>query len=133
MIKVLYKMNTLLGKDGYDLSQVMAVAGIDKGSTVAGYGGNFAGTTTAKTGSVNKAKTLAGTVNTKNGTIYFAVLMHTDSRADWGAASATIKAKVNDLIVDNGGGRKINYTEILPLPFDKNSSLNQTSVVLTNR
>lgn len=130
MIKVLYRMDKILEKTGYSLSQVMAVAGVDGSSTVAGYGGNFAGTTVAKTGSVNKAKTLAGTVSTKNGVIYFAVLMHTDSRADWGAASATIKSKVNDLIVKNGGGKKINYTETLPLPFDKKSRLTALSVVL---
>lgn len=129
MIKVVYRMEKLLSQSGYNLSAVMAVAGIDQSSTVAGYEGNFEGSTVAKTGSVNKAKTLTGTVSTKNGTIYFAVLMHTDSRADWGAASATIKSKVNQLIVDNGGPKKINYSELLPLPFDKNSSLKAETIL----
>lgn len=131
MVKVLYRMNDLLGQSGYALSEVMAVAGIDQNSTVAGYSGNFEGSTIAKTGSVNKAKTLAGTVSTKNGVIYFAVLMHTDSRADWGAANATIKSKVNNLIINNGGPRRINYQELLPLPFDKNSTLKAGSALKT--
>ncbi|WII72443.1 D-alanyl-D-alanine carboxypeptidase [Bdellovibrio sp. 22V] len=123
MVKVLYKLDKNLEKSGYELSEVMAVAGVDSDSTVASYGGNFAGSTTAKTGSVNKAKTLAGTVSTKNGEIYFAVLMHTDNRTEWGSANATIKKKVNQLIVDNGGAKSINYKETLPLAFDKGSSL----------
>lgn len=130
MVKVLYRMNTTLSESGYNLSDVMAVAGMDRASTVASYGGNFTDTTTVKTGSVNKAKTLAGTVSTKNGVIFFAVLMHTDSRADWGAASATIKTKVNQLIVDNGGPKRLKYSEILPLPFDKNSSLKVISTAV---
>lgn len=133
MIKVMYRMDTLLAKKGYKLSHVMAVAGMDDASTVASYGGNFLDTTVAKTGSVNKAKTLAGTVSTKNGTIYFAVLMHTDGRADWGAASATIKSKVNKLIVDNGGPQRIHYAELLPLPFDKRSALQLSSVMATHK
>lgn len=123
MIKVIFRMENLLSQAGYKLSDVMAVAGIDTTSTVAGYGGNMEGSVTAKTGSVNKAKTLAGTLSTKNGTIYFAVLMHTDNRAEWGPASAVIRSKVNDMIVKNGGPEKLNYREILALPFDKESGL----------
>jgi D-alanyl-D-alanine carboxypeptidase len=130
MIKVIFRLEKLLTQSGYKLSDVMAVAGIDTTSTIAGYGGNMNGSVTAKTGSVNKAKTLAGTLSTKNGTIYFVVLMHTDNRAEWGPASAVIRSKVNDLIVKNGGPEKINYKEIFALPFDKESSLR---VLMQNR
>lgn len=123
MIKVLYRMDQVMEKIGMELTSVLAVAGVDKGSTVAGYGGYMAGSMMAKTGSVNKAKTLSGVVNTKNGEIYFTVLMHTDSRVDWGSASTTIKAKINKLIMSNGGAKKIDYSEIIPLPFDKSSKL----------
>lgn len=127
MIKVLYRLDKILEKSGYEMSEVMAVAGLDKGSTVAGFGGNFAGSTIAKTGSVNVAKTLTGSISTKNGEIYFAVLMHTDSRGEWGSASNQIKKKVNQLIVDNGGPKRIQYNEILPLPFDDKSTLKSSS------
>lgn len=133
MIKVLYKLDKLLEKSGYQLNEVMAVAGVDKSSTVAGYGGNFAGATVAKTGSVNKAKTLTGTVSTKNGVIYFAVLMHTDNRTEWGSASATIKEKVNGLITSNGGPKKIQYDELLPLPFDANSKLTNAAAAVGSK
>ncbi|WP_374075676.1 D-alanyl-D-alanine carboxypeptidase [Bdellovibrio bacteriovorus] len=124
MIKTLYRLDSLLEKSGYELSEVMAVAGVDKASTVGKYDGEFVGSTTAKTGSVNKAKTLAGVVSTKNGEIYFAVLMNTDGRSEWGAANGVIKTKVRGLINNNGGPKKINYTKpILPLPFDTGSKL----------
>lgn len=133
MIKAMYRMTNLLEKMGLKLSHVMAVAGIDDASTVARYTGNFVDTTVAKTGSVNKAKTLAGTVSTKNGTIYFAVLMHTDGRSDWGSANAAIKSKVNKLIVDNGGPQRIHYSELLPLAFDKRSALQLSSIMATHK
>ncbi|WP_347358218.1 D-alanyl-D-alanine carboxypeptidase [Bdellovibrio sp.] len=126
MVKILYRLDKNLSVKGYDLSDVMAVAGKDRDSTVRGYGGNMAGSTIAKTGSVNKAKTLAGSISTKNGEIYFAVLMHTDqdqNRSDWGVASQQIKTKVAQLISTNGGPKKVNYTEQLPLPFDAKSYL----------
>lgn len=131
MIKVLYSLNKSLNAHGYDLSDVMAVAGKDSDSTVGGYGGVMAGSMTAKTGSVNKAKTLTGSISTKSGEIYFAVLMHTDydqNKSDWGVASQIIKNKVSQLINQNGGPRALAYTELLPLPFDRNSYLEQDSV-----
>ncbi|WP_051026331.1 D-alanyl-D-alanine carboxypeptidase [Bdellovibrio bacteriovorus] len=134
MIKVLYSLDKSLSAKGYELSDVMAVAAKDKSSTVGGYGGVMAGSTTAKTGSVNKAKTLMGSVSTKNGEIYFAVLMHTDydkSRSDWGVASQQIKNKVSQLINQNGGPKAINYTEQLPLPFDKYSYLTKVTTITT--
>lgn len=132
MIKVLYSLDKTLAAKGLNLSDVMAVAGEDSDSTVRSYGGVLAGTTTAKTGSVNKAKTLMGSISTKNGEIYFAVLMHTDAdqnRSDWGVANQQIKNKVAALINKNGGPQKIQYEEQLPLPFDKGSYLKQISTV----
>nr|BFD60925.1 hypothetical protein CKG001_30320 [Bdellovibrio sp. CKG001]BFD68534.1 hypothetical protein HAGR004_35560 [Bdellovibrio sp. HAGR004] len=126
MVKVLYRLDKKLAEKGYDLSDVMAVAGKDRDSTVKNYSGVMSASTIAKTGSVNKAKTLAGSISTKNGEIYFAVLMHTDqdkNRSDWGVASQQIKNKVAQLINTNGGPKRISYTEQLPLPFDAKSYL----------
>ncbi|WP_413943448.1 D-alanyl-D-alanine carboxypeptidase [Bdellovibrio sp. HCB-162] len=127
MIKVLYKLDKSLEAKGLQLSDVMAVAGKDNTSTVAekyGYGGVFAGSTVAKTGSVDKAKTLAGTVSTAKGEIYFVVLMNTDGRSEWGSASGVIKEKVKNLINSNGGPKDIGYkNEIIALPFDAASKL----------
>lgn len=136
MIKVLYSLDKSLSAKGYELSDVMAVAAKDRASTVGGYGGVMAGSTTAKTGSVNKAKTLMGSVSTKNGEIYFAVLMHTDydkSRSDWGVASQQIKNKVAQLINKNGGAKPIKYTEQLPLPFDRHSYLTSATPLVTEK
>lgn len=127
MIKTIYRLDQVLGRHGLKLYDLMSVAGMDKDSTVGKYDGNFAGTTVAKTGSVNRAKTLAGTVSTKNGDIYFVMLVNTDRPSEWGAANNIIKDQVNKLIINNGGGRRITYSEILTLPFDKNSALKRTS------
>lgn len=136
MVKVLYSLDKSLSAKGYELSDVMAVAGKDTNSTVGRYGGVMAGSMIAKTGSVNKAKTLTGTISTKNGEIYFAVLMHTDydkNRSDWGVANQQIKNKVSQLINNNGGPKKVLYTEQLPLPFDKGSYLTQAAPLLLKK
>lgn len=122
MIKVIYKLDTLLVSHGLQLSDVMAVAGADP-STVGSFKGVFERSMIAKTGTVNRAKTLAGTVSTKNGDIYFVVLMNTDSAAESGIAQGEIIEKVKDLIKDKGGPERFEYSPSRPLPFDAESAL----------
>lgn len=123
MIKVLFRLNDVLQKNGKNLSDVMAVATTDTGSSLRNYGGAMAQSTIAKTGTVNRAKTLAGTVSTKNGTIYFVVLMHMNSLGESSNATGQIKDKMYDLIAKNGGSKKIQYTQLATLPFDSGSQL----------
>lgn len=126
MIKSLARMDDLLEAKGYGLEHVMAVAAKDQDSTVKNYNGNFAGATIAKTGSVNKAKTLAGMINTGQGPVYFSIMMHTDydiNRSDWGNANRQIKDRLSRLINKYTGPRPIKYTQISTLPFDKKSAL----------
>ena len=64
MITVVWRLNDQLTKQGHKLSDVIAVAETDHNSTLKKYGGSMAGATIAKTGSVDRAKTLAGAVST---------------------------------------------------------------------
>ncbi len=123
MVKVMYALKVDVEKKGYQLTDVMAVAAADASSTVGRFGGNMAGSMAAKTGSVNPAKTLTGMVSTAKGDIFFAVLMHTGGRSEWGSAVSTIKSKVQKLIASNGGPKRLNYSATNVLPFDKQSSL----------
>lgn len=134
MIKSLARLDDLLEKKGYGLEHVIAVASRDYDSTVKNYGGNMAGATIAKTGSVNKAKTLAGAINTAQGPVYFTILMHTDydlNRSDWGNANRQIKDRLSRLINKYSGPRPIKYNQITTLPFDAKSSLTEPAPVTT--
>lgn len=123
MIKVIYRLNLLLERAGLQLSHVMAVADVDEQSSLKSYVGSMAGAVIAKTGTVSRAKTLAGSISTQEGEFYFAVLMHMDRLNESGSASHVIKSKIIDLISRLGGPKRINYTKIDPLPFDKSSIL----------
>ncbi|MFV8256202.1 D-alanyl-D-alanine carboxypeptidase [Bdellovibrio bacteriovorus] len=130
MIKTLYTLNKSLEAKGYKLSDVLSVANKDNDSTVDNFGGNAAGAMIAKTGTVNKAKTLAGSISTKEGEFYFAILLHTDmdhSSSDRGVAAQMIKNKISQLINKRSGPKEIQYTEILALPFDQNSYLTEAN------
>lgn len=123
MVKVMYALSTDVEKKGYKLQDVMAVAVSDEHSTVRNYGDNMAKAMTAKTGSVNPAKTLTGMVSTKKGDVFFTVLMHTGGRREWPSATNSIKSKVKKLIAVNGGPRRLNYSPSIFLPFDGQSRL----------
>jgi D-alanyl-D-alanine carboxypeptidase len=123
MIKVLVRLNEVLANQGLSLTDVMAVAGKDSESTLVKYGGAMDDAMVGKTGTVDKAKTLAGTISTGNGTIYFVILMHKDSSGESGSAANSIKERIRNLFGINSGPKKINYTEITALPFDKESAL----------
>lgn len=130
MIKTLYTLNKSLEAKGYKLSDVLAVANKDSDSTVDNFGGNAAGAMVAKTGTVNKAKTLAGSISTKEGEFFFAILLHTDmdqSSSDRGVASQMIKNKISQMINSRSGPKEISYTEILALPFDQGSYLSEAN------
>ena len=130
MIKSLARLDQLLEKKGYGLEHVMAVAAKDTTSTVKNYHGSFAGATIAKTGSVNKAKTLAGAINTNQGTVYFTIMMHTDqdiNRGDWGSANSLIKTRLANMINKYNGPKALKYRELTTLPFDQKSVLVEQS------
>lgn len=123
MIKVLIRLNEVLSNQGLALTDVMAVAGKDSESTLGKYGGVMDGAMIGKTGTVDKAKTLAGTISTGNGTIYFVILMHKDSSGESGSATNSIKERIRNLFGISNGPKKIAYDETTPLPFDKASAL----------
>lgn len=129
MIKVLFKLDTVLQRKGLSLTDVMAVAGTDRISTVSGMGGTMSGSVVAKTGTVNRAKTLSGTVSTENGIMYFAILMNTDVYSEKDRAGLQIRRRMIDLIARNGGPAPIQYEELVPLPFDKDSALVDESTI----
>lgn len=123
MIKIIYRLNQVLEKHGLELSHVMAMSDVDEGSTLKSYQGSLAGSVIAKTGTVTRAKTLAGSVSTKSGEFYFVVLMNMDRLSESGAASNAIKSRIVDLISRLGGAKQFDYTVFDPLPFDKGSKL----------
>jgi D-alanyl-D-alanine carboxypeptidase len=123
MIKVLIRLNEVLATQKLQLTDVMAVAGKDEESTLGHYEGVMTDAMVAKTGTVDKAKTLAGTISTGNGTIYFVILMHKDSSGENGSATNAIKNRIRALFTINNGSKKINYSEATPLPFDAQSAL----------
>ena len=123
MITVIWRLHDQLNKQGYRLSDILAVASTDQASTLKKYGGSLAGATIAKTGTVNRTKTLAGAVSTNQGTIYFVVLVNINGMSEQHSASNLIKDKIRNLISRNGGPDPISYAPITPLPFDKNSKL----------
>ena len=136
MVKVLYFLDKNLAKFQLRLADVMAVAGEDSQSTVRGFTGPFFRSTVAKTGSVNKAKTLSGSIKTVEGSFYFTILLHTDGQSDWGAATQKIKRLLDNLIDKYGGPVKENYEEVTPLPFDKMSGFTpelDTATIYTSR
>lgn len=131
MARAVYFLQKELESQGLRLEDVMAVASEDRESTVAGYGGAMTDSTVAKTGTVNKAKTLVGRVSTKKGVYYFAILMHTDAdsnRSDSGVANQKIKTLVNGFIRSQGGPEKIDYTQIPTMPIDKGSRLTEQAL-----
>lgn len=110
-------------KQGHRLSDVIAVAQTDQNSTLKRYGGSLAGATIAKTGSVDRAKTLAGAVSTKDGLVYFVVLVNMHGMGEAHSANNMIKDKIRNLISRFHGPSKINYNQLMTLPFDKGSVL----------
>nr|BFD62007.1 hypothetical protein BdHM001_06880 [Bdellovibrio sp. HM001] len=132
MIKAIYALNKALAAKGYKLSDVMAVANKDSDSTVDNFGGVASGAMVAKTGTVNKAKTLAGSISTKDGEFFFAILLHADmdqNSSDRGVATQMIKNKVAQMINNRSGPRAINYTEFIPLAFDTGSYLTEYQTI----
>ncbi|MGE5086844.1 MAG: D-alanyl-D-alanine carboxypeptidase [Bacillota bacterium] len=123
MITVIWRLHDQLNKQGYRLSDILAVASTDQGSTLKKYGGSLAGATIAKTGTVNCTKSLAGAVSTNQGTIYFVVLVNINGMSEQHSATNFIKDKIRSLISRHGGPDPISYTPIMPLPFDKKSKL----------
>lgn len=129
MIKTIYALDRELVQRGKTLEDVIAVAGVDQDSTVKNF--PLEGALTAKTGTVNKAKTLAGTIATTEGELIFAILLHTDGPADWGAAHNSILRRVKQIAQDMGGAIRLGYKELRTLPFDEASQLVEESSLLT--
>lgn len=130
VIKTIYALDRELIQRGKTLEDVLAVAGIDQDSTVKNF--PLEGSMTAKTGTVNKAKTLAGTIATAEGELIFAILLHTDGPADWGAAHNSILRRVQQIAQDMGGAIRMGYKELRTLPFDEISQLTEEAS-LTNK
>lgn len=112
--------------NGYDLQNIMAVSGLDPGTTL---GGRYAssqvsGAVVAKTGSVDPAITLAGMITTEQGNVYFGILYKTRSPSDWNSARNKIRDNVIGLMNKFGGKNEIeDYSSTLFLPFDDKSAL----------
>lgn len=128
VLKVLKLSERHLAQKGLSLTSILPVADKDQDSTLSGFGGLAAGAMTAKTGTVNKAKTLAGQISSQEGPVMFAILLHMDQdrdSSDSGVANQMIKNKVGQLFNTNRGPRLLNYTELITLPFDQSSYLTE--------
>ncbi|XGC80477.1 D-alanyl-D-alanine carboxypeptidase [Bdellovibrio bacteriovorus] len=125
VVKTVARLHSITNASGLRLTDVMAVAKEDSDSTLKNFVGIMEKAVIAKTGTVNVAKTLAGAASTNNGIIYFSILYKSRDIADAHASLPSIKKEVIDLINKNGGAEQLNYTKILPLPFDKNSALTE--------
>ncbi|MFM6929398.1 MAG: D-alanyl-D-alanine carboxypeptidase [Bdellovibrio sp.] len=130
MVTIIWRLHDQLNKQGHRLSDILAVASTDQASTLKKYGGTLAGATIAKTGTVNRTKTLAGAVSTAQGTIYFVVLVNINGMSEQHSASNLIKDKIRSLMSRNGGPDPISYAPIVPLPFDSNSKLHLIPALL---
>lgn len=128
VIKTIYALDRELIQRGKTLEDVIAVSGIDQDSTVKNF--PLEGSMTAKTGTVNKAKTLAGTIATSEGELIFAILLHTDGPSDWGSAHNSILRRVQKIAQDMGGAIRMGYKELRTLPFDEMSQLVEESSLL---
>lgn len=128
VIKILRLSERHLASRGLSMTSLLPVADRDQDSTLASFGGMAAGSMTAKTGTVNKAKTLAGLISSQNGPLLFAILLHMDQDkdpSDSGVANQVIKNKVGLLFNSNSGPRLLNYSELITLPFDQGSYLTE--------
>ncbi|XGC80479.1 D-alanyl-D-alanine carboxypeptidase [Bdellovibrio bacteriovorus] len=125
IIKSMLKVESLLKSERLRLTDILPVAKTDTPSTLEDYVGLFDHAMVAKTGTVNKAKTLAGAVSTASGKIYFAALYEAKDKEDADLAVGPIKEKVLELIRNNGGPVKLNYHKLNPLPFDRESALTE--------
>jgi len=112
--------------NGYDIQNIMAVSGLDAGTTL---GGRYAssqvsGAVVAKTGSVDPAITLAGMITTEQGNVYFGILYKTRNPSDWNTARNKIRDNVIGLMNKFGGKNEIDDYSATPfLPFDEKSGL----------
>lgn len=123
VLKVIHDLRVELWKADKGLTNVMAVAGGDANSTVAGYNNSLTtNALIAKTGTINTDITLGGLVLTKQGNFYFMYNIATDGPADWPQARAMIRQKLIEWVRGLGGGKPLGYKQIQFMSFDAGSN-----------
>lgn len=128
VLKILQRVEYHLSAQRLNLTTLLPVADIDSDSTLSNFGGLAAGAMSAKTGTVNKAKTLAGFLSSRRGFLSFVILLHMDQdldSSDSGVANQMIKNKVGQIINLHQGPQRLNYSELITLPFDQSSYLSE--------
>ncbi|MBC7370009.1 MAG: D-alanyl-D-alanine carboxypeptidase, partial [Bdellovibrionaceae bacterium] len=130
LVQVVSGIRTDLRKSNYDIQHIMAVSGVDPGTTLGGrYSSKqMSGAVVAKTGSVDPAITLAGMITTEQGNVYFGILYKTKSPSDWNGARNQIRNDVAGLMNKFGGKNAIeDYNSVTFLPFDAGSQFTELS------
>jgi D-alanyl-D-alanine carboxypeptidase/D-alanyl-D-alanine-endopeptidase (penicillin-binding protein 4) len=126
LVNVISGIRIDLRKSNYDIQNIMAVSGMDPGTTLGGrYSSKqMSGAVVAKTGSVDPAIALAGMISTEQGNVYFGILYKTRSPSDWPNARNQIRDNVAGLMNKFGGKNALDdYSSTMFLPFDEGSQL----------
>lgn len=125
VLKILIDFDNILNAQKLKFEDVVSVVGADNTSSTSRLYKNKVteNSVIAKTGTVSPAISLAGTISTKKGDVYFMYNMKTNgTRKDWRVAQRKIKQKMTLLIQNTyNGGVPISYQSIKFFPFDKES------------
>lgn len=124
VVQIMTSMEKQLQEYGYDLKDVMMIAGVDRGTLGAAYATEtMKASTVAKTGTINSAITLSGYINTEEGKVFFGIFFQTSSLS---SARAARDRLVRELAM-NHGGAKANKTKgaFAFVPFDSKAKLSE--------
>lgn len=107
LISVIEAMKVILKKNNLELSNIMMVGGVDRGTLNGVYKeGPMRGAVIAKTGTLANATTLAGYINTKQGQVHFGIFFQTNNVSRARAARNQLLQKIANGF---GGPKPLNY------------------------
>lgn len=126
ILRVLVDLESILSNLNLKFEDIASVVGADSTSVASSLYKNEVteNSVIAKTGTVDPAILLAGTISTKKGKVYFMYNMKTNgTRRDWREAQRKIKLQITSLIQNTyNGGVPIKYEAITFFPFDREES-----------
>ena len=123
VMNVLWELDRLLHRKGYQLQDVVMVASKDPGSLskYSAYKGTpLASAVLAKTGTLANATALAGEISSETGNYFFGIFFETTG----GVSKAVTTYRdnmVRDLMAELGGKNPVDYQSHVFLPFDFDS------------
>ncbi len=125
VMNLLWELDRLMRRKGYQLQDVLMVASKDPGSLSkysAYKGAPLASAVLAKTGTLATAAALAGEISSETGNYFFGIFFETSNSSTTKAVTTYRDNMVRDLMSELGGKNPLEYKNHPFLPFDFDSN-----------